>query len=404
MPRTHGSALFTRGETQALVTITLGTPDDSQIMDTLDGESSKAFMVHYNFPPFSVGEVSFLRGPGRREIGHGALAERAIRSIIPAEEQFPYTIRVVSDILESNGSSSMATVCGGSLALMDAGVPIPKHVAGVAMGLIKEGERYAILTDIAGFEDHYGDMDFKVAGTADGVTALQMDIKITGITPEIMKEALDQAHRGRMFLLDKMNQIIAQPRANLSENAPRLYKMEIAVHRIKDLIGPGGKNIKAIVDATKAKIDIENDGTVKIYALDEASAQDAIRRINELCEEAEIGQDLQRPRDPARGLRRVRRDHPRHRGAAAHLRGVPPPHRRHPRRAEARRRDPGQGAGHRAAQQDPPQHESAAGSAPGRRRARPRARFPRRRRAARRPPAPRRDHRGGDRDHRGPRR
>ena len=289
MPRTHGSALFTRGETQALVTITLGTPDDIQIMDTLDGESSKAFMVHYNFPPFSVGEVSFLRGPGRREIGHGALAERAIRTVIPTDEQFPYTIRVVSDILESNGSSSMATVCGGSLALMDAGVPIPKHIAGVAMGLIKEGDRYAILTDIAGFEDHYGDMDFKVAGTADGVTALQMDIKITGITPEIMKEALDQAHRGRMFLLEKMNAAIAQPRASLSENAPRLYKLEIAVHRIKDLIGPGGKNIKAIVDATKAKIDIENDGTVKIYALDEASAQDAIRRINELCEEAEVG-------------------------------------------------------------------------------------------------------------------
>jgi polyribonucleotide nucleotidyltransferase len=289
MPRTHGSALFTRGETQSLVTITLGTPDDSQIMDTLDGESAKTFMVHYNFPPFSVGEVSFLRGPGRREIGHGALAERALRAIIPADEQFPYTIRVVSDILESNGSSSMATVCGGSLGLMDAGVPIPKHVAGVAMGLIKEGDRYAVLTDIAGFEDHYGDMDFKVAGTADGVTALQMDIKITGITPEIMKEALDQAHRGRMFLLEKMSGIIDKPRESLSENAPRLYKIEIAVHRIKDLIGPGGKNIKAIVDATKAKIDIENDGTVRIYAVDEASAQDAIRRINELCEEAEVG-------------------------------------------------------------------------------------------------------------------
>ncbi|HOB53567.1 MAG TPA: polyribonucleotide nucleotidyltransferase [Acidobacteriota bacterium] len=289
MPRTHGSALFTRGETQALVTATLGTPEDTQIMDTLDGESEKTFMVHYNFPPFSVGEVAFLRGPGRREIGHGALAEKALKAMAPAEEQFPYTIRVVSDILESNGSSSMATVCGGSLALMDAGVPIPKHIAGVAMGLIKEGDRYAVLTDIAGFEDHYGDMDFKVAGTVDGVTALQMDIKITGITPEIMKQALDQAKRGRMYILGKMNAVLAKPRENLAANAPRLHTMEIAVHRIKDLIGPGGKNIKAIVLATGAKIDIEDDGKVKIYASDEQSAQDAIRRINELCEEAEIG-------------------------------------------------------------------------------------------------------------------
>jgi polyribonucleotide nucleotidyltransferase len=289
MPRTHGSALFTRGETQALVTATLGTPEDTQIMDTLDGESEKTFMVHYNFPPFSVGEVAFLRGPGRREIGHGALAEKALKAMAPGEEQFPYTIRVVSDILESNGSSSMATVCGGSLALMDAGVPLPKHIAGVAMGLIKEGDRYAILTDIAGFEDHYGDMDFKVAGTVDGVTALQMDIKITGITPEIMKQALDQAKRGRLYILDKMNAVLAKPRENLAANAPRLHVMEIAVHRIKDLIGPGGKNIKAIVVATGAKIDIEDDGKVKIYASDEQSAQNAIRRINELCEEAEIG-------------------------------------------------------------------------------------------------------------------
>lgn len=289
LPRTHGSSLFTRGETQALVTVTLGTSDDSQLMDTLDGEHDKTFMVHYNFPPFSVGEVSFLRGPGRREIGHGMLAERALRAVMPSAEEFPYTVRVVSDILESNGSSSQATVCGGSLALMDAGVPIRKAVSGVAMGLVMEGERYAILTDIAGFEDHYGDMDFKVAGTCDGITALQMDIKVDGITPKIMGEALAQAHRGRMFLLEKMNTAIARPRSELSNTAPRLYVIQIAEHRIKDLIGPGGKNIKALTEQTKTKIDIENDGTVRIFGVDEASAREAVRRVKESCEEAEVG-------------------------------------------------------------------------------------------------------------------
>lgn len=289
IPRTHGSALFTRGETQSLVTVTLGTSGDSQVMETLDGESSKTFMVHYNFPPFSVGEVAFLRGPGRREIGHGALAEKALRAVIPPTDVFPYTIRVVSDILESNGSSSQATICGGSLALMDAGVPISKAVAGVAMGLVLEGDRHAILTDIAGFEDHYGDMDFKVAGTRDGITALQMDIKIEGITPAIMKEALEQALRGRLFLLDKMDAVIDKPRPELSSTAPRYYTMTISDYKIKDLIGPGGKTIKSIVEATKAKIDIENDGTVKIFASDEKAAEDARRRINDICAEAEVG-------------------------------------------------------------------------------------------------------------------
>lgn len=289
IPRTHGSALFTRGETQSLVTVTLGTSGDSQVMETLDGESSKTFMVHYNFPPFSVGEVAFLRGPGRREIGHGALAEKALRAVIPPTDVFPYTIRVVSDILESNGSSSQATICGGSLALMDAGVPITKAVAGVAMGLVLEGDRHAILTDIAGFEDHYGDMDFKVAGTRDGITALQMDIKIEGITPAIMKEALEQALRGRLFLLDKMDAVIDKPRSELSSTAPRYYTMTISDYKIKDLIGPGGKTIKSIVEATKAKIDIENDGTVKIFASDEKAAEDARRRINDICAEAEVG-------------------------------------------------------------------------------------------------------------------
>ncbi|MBP7865432.1 MAG: polyribonucleotide nucleotidyltransferase [Acidobacteria bacterium] len=289
IPRTHGSALFTRGETQSLVTVTLGTSGDSQVMETLDGESSKTFMVHYNFPPFSVGEVAFLRGPGRREIGHGALAEKALRAVIPPTEVFPYTIRVVSDILESNGSSSQATICGGSLALMDAGVPISKAVAGVAMGLVLEGDKHAILTDIAGFEDHYGDMDFKVAGTRDGITALQMDIKIEGITPAIMKEALEQALRGRLFLLDKMDAVIDKPRPELSSTAPRYYTMTISDYKIKDLIGPGGKTIKSIVEATKAKIDIENDGTVKIFASDEKAAEDARRRINDICAEAEVG-------------------------------------------------------------------------------------------------------------------
>ncbi|MBN2430169.1 MAG: polyribonucleotide nucleotidyltransferase [Acidobacteria bacterium] len=293
LPRPHGSSLFTRGETQAIVSVTLGTSDDSQIMDTLDGETNKTFMVHYNFPPFSVGEVAFLRGPGRREIGHGALAEKALSAVVPAEGDFPYTIRVVSDILESNGSSSMATVCGGSLALMAAGIPVKKAVAGVAMGLVKEADRYAILSDIAGFEDHYGDMDFKVAGTVDGITALQMDIKITGITKDIMKQALDQARRGRLYILEKMNEAITAPRSELHPYAPRIYTVTIPEHRIKDLIGPGGKIIKALVEETQTKIDIENDGTVKVFAANAERAEQAIRRINELTEEAIPGKIYQ---------------------------------------------------------------------------------------------------------------
>ncbi len=241
LPRTHGSALFTRGETQALVSATLGTSRDAQVIEEYEGESIQKFMLHYNFPPFSVGEVKFLRGPGRREIGHGVLARRALMPVLPHEDEFPYTVRVVSDILESNGSSSMASVCGGSLALFDAGVPLLAPVAGVAMGLIKEGDNFAVMTDIAGQEDHYGDMDFKVAGTREGITALQMDIKITGVTKEIMKQALEQAKAGRMHILDIMERAISQPRVDISKFAPRLYTIQINKEKIRDVIGPGGK-------------------------------------------------------------------------------------------------------------------------------------------------------------------
>src|SRR3989449_4319434 len=250
LPRTHGSAIFTRGETQALVTTTLGTSDDMQRLEVFEGEAKKRFMLHYNFPPFSVGEVAFLRGAGRREIGHGALAERAISTVLPTEDKWPYAMRVVSDILESNGSSSMATVCGASLSLMDAGVPLKAPVAGVAMGLVKEGEQYAILTDIAGAEDHYGDMDFKVAGTRDGITALQMDIKVGGITAQIMREALAQAQRGRLFILGKMSEALSAPREKVSAYAPRIYTLQIPVDKIRDVIGPGGKLIRSIIEQT----------------------------------------------------------------------------------------------------------------------------------------------------------
>ncbi|MGH9406439.1 MAG: polyribonucleotide nucleotidyltransferase [Terriglobia bacterium] len=289
LPRTHGSALFTRGETQALVTATLGTAEDMQRLDVLEGESYKRFMLHYNFPPFSVGEVAFLRGPGRREIGHGNLAERALLAVIPGEDQFPYTIRVVSDILESNGSSSMATVCGGCLALMDAGAPISSPVAGIAMGLVKEGGEYAILTDIAGAEDHYGDMDFKVAGTQKGITALQMDIKITGVTPEIMSEALAQAREGRLHVLGKMLEALAEPRKAISEFAPHITTLRINPSRIGELIGPGGKMIRSITEETGVKIDVEDDGRVNVAATDQASADRAIKRITDLMAEAELG-------------------------------------------------------------------------------------------------------------------
>jgi polyribonucleotide nucleotidyltransferase len=289
LPRTHGSALFTRGETQALVTATLGTGEDQQRLDVLEGESYKSFMLHYNFPPFSVGEVKMLRGPGRREIGHGALAERALVSLLPEEQSFPYTIRVVSDILESNGSSSMATVCGGCLALMDAGVPIKAPVAGIAMGLVKEGDRYAILTDIAGAEDHYGDMDFKVAGTKDGITALQMDIKITGVTPQIMAEALQQAKVGRLHVLGKMLEVLPEPRTAISAYAPHIYTLQINRQKIGELIGPGGKVIRGIVEQTGAKIDVEDDGRVNVAAVDEAAANKALKMIRDLIAEAELG-------------------------------------------------------------------------------------------------------------------
>jgi polyribonucleotide nucleotidyltransferase len=289
LPRTHGSAIFTRGETQALVTTTLGTSDDMQRLEVFEGEAKKRFMLHYNFPPFSVGEVQFLRGAGRREIGHGALAERAVAAMLPTEDNWPYAMRVVSDILESNGSSSMATVCGASLSLMDAGVPLRAPVAGVAMGLVKEGDQYAILTDIAGAEDHYGDMDFKVAGTKDGITALQMDIKVGGITAQIMREALAQAQRGRLFILDKMSEAISGHREKVSAYAPRIYTLQIPVDKIRDVIGPGGKMIRSIIEQTGVKIDVEDSGKVNVASNDETSANKALQIIRDLTATAEVG-------------------------------------------------------------------------------------------------------------------
>src|SRR5689334_5953282 len=289
LPRTHGSAVFTRGETQALVTTTLGTTDDMQRLETFQGEAKKRFMLHYNFPPFSVGEVQFLRGAGRREIGHGALAERAVSAVLPTEEKWPYAMRVVSDILESNGSSSMASVCGASLSLMDAGVPLKAPVAGVAMGLVKEGDAYAILTDIAGAEDHYGDMDFKVAGTSEGITALQMDIKVGGITAQIMREALAQAQRGRLFILGKMEEVLSSHREKVSAYAPRIYTLQIPVDKIRDVIGPGGKMIRSIIEQTGVKIDVEDTGKINVASNDDASANKAIQIIRDLTATAEVG-------------------------------------------------------------------------------------------------------------------
>jgi polyribonucleotide nucleotidyltransferase len=290
LPRTHGSVVFTRGETQALVTCTLGTADDQQKIEHVDGEYYKRFMLHYNFPPFSVGEVQFMRGPGRREVGHGALAERALLPVLPPEETFPYTIRVVSDILESNGSSSMASVCGGTLSMMDAGVPLRAQVAGVAMGLIMDEKtgKYAVLSDIAGAEDHYGDMDFKVTGTSKGITALQMDIKVTGITSKIMREALNQANRGRMHILAEMQKTLTGPRVNISTYAPRIITIKIPVDKIRDVIGPGGKMIRSIIERTGVKIDVEDDGSVNVASADEAAAQKAIGIIQELTATAEL--------------------------------------------------------------------------------------------------------------------
>lgn len=289
LPRTHGSALFTRGETQALVVTTLGTSSDAQIVDALEGESHKRFMLHYNFPPFSVNETRPLRGPGRREIGHGALAERALEPLIPPEDEFPYTIRIVSDILQSNGSSSMASVCGASLSLMDAGVPIKKHVAGIAMGLIKDGDWYCVLTDILGDEDHIGDMDFKIAGTEDGITAIQMDIKIPGITEEMMHTAVMKARSARLKILEEMKKVISKPREELSKNAPRYTYIQIKPEKIKDLIGPGGKNIRSIVEKTGVKIDIDDSGRVAIAAVNAEDAERAIKLIQETIKEVEVG-------------------------------------------------------------------------------------------------------------------
>jgi polyribonucleotide nucleotidyltransferase len=289
LPRTHGSALFTRGETQALVVTTLGTTSDEQRVDALLGEHFKKFMLHYNFPPFSVGEVKFLRGPGRREIGHGNLAERALVPVLPAEESFPYTIRIVSEILESNGSTSMATVCGGSLSLMDAGVPVISPVAGIAMGLIKEGEHVRVLSDILGDEDHLGDMDFKVAGTAAGVTSLQMDIKISGVNREIMRQALHQAKEGRLHILSVMNGTLAASRTNVSGHAPRIITLKVKPDKIREIIGPGGKVIRGIIEATGVKMDVEDDGTVTIASSDEAASRRAVEMVQKIAAEAEVG-------------------------------------------------------------------------------------------------------------------
>ena len=290
LPRAHGSALFTRGETQALATTTLGTKEDKQRLDLLfEEESFKRFMLHYNFPPFSVGEVKFLRGPGRREIGHGALAERALMNLLPPETEFPYAMRLVSDIMESNGSSSMATVCGGSLSLMDAGVPIKSSCAGIAMGLVVEGDKHAILTDIAGAEDHYGDMDFKVAGTRTGITALQMDIKVGGVSVSLMRKALEQARRARLHILDIMDQTISSARPKMSVFAPRLHQLQIPTDKIRDLIGPGGKKIRSIIEATGVKIDVMDDGKVHVFANSGPAAEAALQMIRDVTASAEIG-------------------------------------------------------------------------------------------------------------------
>ncbi len=291
LPRTHGSALFSRGETQVLAVTTFGTSEDEQKVESLlEGEIYKTFMLHYNFPPFCVGEVSFLRAPSRREIGHGALAERALLPVLPSTEEFPYTIRVVSEVLESNGSSSMATVCGGCLSLMDAGVPIKASVAGIAMGLMKEDNQVVILTDIAGEEDHYGDMDFKVAGTAQGVTALQMDVKVPGLTRDIMEKALQQAREARLYILDVMSKTLDKPRKDLSKHAPRIVTIQINPDRIKEVIGPLGKNVKSIIDKTGVKIDIEDSGIVKIASPSAEAIEEAIALIRKSAQEAEVGE------------------------------------------------------------------------------------------------------------------
>jgi polyribonucleotide nucleotidyltransferase len=289
LPRTHGSGLFTRGQTQALCVTTLGTSSDEQLIDALEGETQKSFMLHYNFPPFSVGEVKPIRGPGRREIGHGALAEKALKPILPTKEEFPYTVRIVSDILESNGSSSMASVCAGSLSLMDAGVPAKEPVAGIAIGLVAEKDKHVLLTDIAGVEDHYGDMDFKVAGTKNGITAIQMDLKIRGLKEDILKEALVMAKKARLVILDKMNRVISKPKGQLSDYAPRIVNIKVNPEKIKDIIGPGGKMIKKIIHDTGVTIDVEDDGSVQVASTDDEATNRALDIIKSLTAEIEPG-------------------------------------------------------------------------------------------------------------------
>ena len=361
LPRVHGSSLFTRGETQALVTVTLGTADDQQKIEMVDGETWKRFMLHYNFPPFSVGEVKPMRGPGRREIGHGALAERSLAPMMPAETDFAYTVRVVSDILESNGSSSMASVCGGSLAMMDAGVPIKAPVAGVAMGLIMDEAtgKYAVLSDIAGAEDHYGDMDFKVAGTANGITALQMDIKVGGISADVMRAALTQAKAGRLHILGIMNEALSATRTNMSAYAPRIITIKIPVDKIRDVIGPGGKMIRSIIEKTGVKIDVEDDGQVNVASADEAAANKAIGMIQELTATAELNKTylgkVQRITDFGAFVEIMAG----HRRPPARLGNRALPRQGRARRAEGRPAGAGEGDQHRPDRQDPPVAQGA---------------------------------------------
>ena len=347
LPRTHGSALFTRGETQALVTATLGTMDDAQRLESYEGEQRKNFMLHYNFPPFSVGETGRMTGVGRREVGHGALAERSITAVLPTPEESPYSIRIVSDILESNGSSSMASVCGASLALYDSGIPLKGAVAGVAMGLVKEGDDYAILTDIAGAEDHYGDMDFKVAGTRKGITALQMDIKIGGLTREILQQAMEQARQGRLFLLDKMDAVLDGPRTERSQYAPRIETLMIPTDKIRDLIGKGGATIRGIVEQTGAKIDVDDTGRVSVASSDADGLKKSAGDDRQHHRGARDRQDLSRQGSAAGGVRRVCRAVPGNRRAAAHLRDRRASREGSEGRAARRRPGDGEGAGHR---------------------------------------------------------
>ncbi len=351
LPRTHGSALFTRGETQALVVATLGTGEDEQYVDSLDGTYKERFLLHYNFPPYSVGETGRMGSPGRREIGHGKLAWRAIRPMLPTPAEFPYTIRVVSEITESNGSSSMATVCGSSLALMDAGVPLKRPTAGIAMGLILEGQRFAVLSDILGDEDHLGDMDFKVAGTNEGVTSLQMDIKIAGITEEIMRQALAQARDGRLHILGEMSRAISGARAELGEFAPRIETMKIPTDKIREVIGTGGKVIREIVEKTGAKINIEDDGTVKIASADGAKIKAAVNWIKSIASEPEVGPDLRRDGRQDRRIRRLRQFLRLERRPGPHLAARQDPGQQDDRCRQRRRQGQSQGLGVRRPRQ-----------------------------------------------------